>query len=282
MTKIDLHIHSNCSDGSDSIEELVEIIKGNNLGIFALTDHDTVSGCDIMAKLIPENIKFIKGVELTCITQGIKCHILGFGCDDKNEKLLSLIEKGKQLRRIKFETRVKYLKDELNIELTQEELDWLNSRNSVTKTHFANILVQRGLAEDPVSAMKKYLDNCKTQNANFDAKQAVEVLVEAGAIPVWAHPLGGEGEVHISFENFEKRLEHMISLGIKGLECYYSRYNEVEIVFLKKCAKKYNLLISGGSDYHGKNKKNITPAKLSVDDFQAKYSDLSVLKYLDV
>ena len=75
--KIDLHIHSNYSDGSNSISELAEIIKDSGLEIFALTDHDTVSGCDEMAKLVGQNTKFIKGVEFTCITNGIKCHILG-------------------------------------------------------------------------------------------------------------------------------------------------------------------------------------------------------------
>ena len=202
------------------------------------------------------------------------------GCDVKNEKLLDLIEQGKKLRRKKFEIRVKYLKEVLNIELTQDELDWLNSRNSVTKTHFANILVNRGLADDPVSAMKQYLDACKTPKADFDAQEAIEVLKNAGAIPVWAHPLGGEGETHIEFSKFSERLEHMISLGIKGIECYYSRYNREEIAFLKDCAKKYNLLISGGSDFHGKNKKNITPAKLSTDYISVEKTDLTVLNEL--
>ena len=89
MTKIDLHIHSNYSDGSNSISELAEIIKTAGLEVFALTDHDTVSGCDEMTEIVSQqNIKFIKGVEFTCITNGIKCHILGFGCDVKNKKLL--------------------------------------------------------------------------------------------------------------------------------------------------------------------------------------------------
>lgn len=280
MTKVDLHVHSNCSDGSNSISELIEIIKTNDLKIFALTDHDTVSGCDEMEQLTPKNIKFIKGVELTCITNGIKCHILGFDCDTKNKTLLDLIEKGKKLRRIKFETRIKYLKEVLNIELTKEELDWLNSRNSVTKTHFANILVSRGLADNPVEAMQKYLDACKTKNANFDAQEAINVLTEIRAIPVWAHPLGGEGEKHLGFDEFPKRLEHMISLGIKGLECYYSRYNFEEIEFLKTCAKKHNLLISGGSDFHGKNKKDIVPAKLNINNELITPENLTILKYL--
>ncbi len=279
MAKVDLHVHSNCSDGSDNVSELISKIENSDIKIFALTDHDTIEGCAEMKKLVPNDIKFIQGVELTCQADYIKCHILGFGCDIQNEKLNDLIKKGKNLRRIKMETRIDYLKNKWNIELTQKELDWLTSRKSVVKTHFANILVKRGLARDNVSAMKKYLDDCKTPNTRFDIKEAIEAIVDSGAIPVWAHPLGGEGEKHFTEEEFLPRLELMKTFGIKGLECYYSRYNDEEIALLKHLAKVNGLLISGGSDYHGTNKQNITLAKLNVDN---KYVDSKELTVLDV
>ncbi|MBR1680421.1 PHP domain-containing protein [bacterium] len=277
MDKADLHIHSNCSDGSESIKELSEKIKKSDVKIFALTDHDTVEGCREMQKYT-EN--FIRGVELTCQAENIKCHILGYNCDINNEKLANLIEKGKKLRRIKLETRVKYLREKWNIELTQEELDWLYSRKSVVKTHFANILVNRNLSPDPVSAMKKYLDDCKVPNTRFDIKEAIGALISAGAIPVWAHPLGGEGEKHFTKQEFLPKLEIMKSYGIKGLECYYSRYDEYEEAFLVDCANKNNLLISGGSDYHGTNKKNISLAKLNAENKPVNPDLLTILNYL--
>lgn len=280
MAKVDLHIHSNCSDGSDNISELINKIKSSGIEIFALTDHDTIEGCSEMKNIITDNIKFIQGVELTCQADYIKCHILGYGCDIKNKKLLDLIEKGKKLRRIKMETRVEYLKNKWDIELTKEEYAWLCTRKSVVKTHFANILVKRGLAEDNVSAMKKYLDDCKTPNTRFDIKEAIEVLVDAGAIPIWAHPLGGEGERHFTKEEFLPRLELMKTFGIKGLECYYSRYNGEEINLLKRLAKENSLLISGGSDYHGNNKKNIDLAKLNINNDYVDSEELTVLKIL--
>ncbi len=277
MAKVDLHIHSNCSDGSDTIQELAQKIKETNLEIFAITDHDTVEGCREMEFYINN---FIRGVELTCQADDIKCHILGYNCDINNQKLLDLIEKGKKLRKIKLETRVKYLKDKWNIELTQDELAWLYSRKSVVKTHFANILVNRGLADDTVSAMKKYIDNCKTPNTRFDIKEAVEALNAANAVIVWAHPLGGEGEIHLTEEEFLPELETMKKYGIKGLECYYSRYSEQEEIFLVNCAKRNNLLISGGSDYHGTNKKNISLAKLNCDNRPINAEALTILNFL--
>lgn len=263
MTKFDLHIHSNCSDGSDTVDELAEKIKKAEIEIFALTDHDTVEGCKLMSEKFETG--FIKGIELTCLLEDIKCHILGYGIDIENPKLKELIEKGKILRRKKLETRIHYLKDTWDFEFTKEELDWLYSRKSVVKTHLANILVKRGLAENNIAAMEKYLNGCKTGNTRFDGKEAIETIQQAGGISVWAHPLGGEGEKHLDFNAFIPKLEKMLKYNIQGLECYYSRYNKEEIKFLTDCAEKYNLYTTGGSDYHGTN-KNIPLTKLNTDN----------------
>lgn len=277
MIKADLHIHSNCSDGSDSVLELVKNIQKAGLNIFALTDHDTVEGCSEISKLVPDGIKFIPSVELTCKAGSIKCHILGYNCDYTNQTLLNLIEKGKILRRKKLETRIKYLKDVWNIELNKNELDWLYSRKSVVKTHIANVLVKRGLAPDNLSAMQKYLDGCKAGDTRFTGEEAINAIIESGGIPVWAHPLGGEGEKHFSKEEFLPKLYEMLSFGIKGLECYYSRYTLTESEFLIDCAEKNSLLVSGGSDYHGNNKNNIEIGRLNVEN---KFIDANCLSIL--
>ena len=254
MTGFDLHLHSNNSDGSDTPQMLLQKIKEKGIEIFALTDHDTVAGISEIKNIIKDDIKFIPGIELTCKAENIKCHILGYNIDEKNLTLLDLIEKGKILRKQKLETRIKYLKEKWNIGLNKEELDWLYSRKSVVKTHIANILVERGLSDNNIDAMKKYLDGCKTGNTRFDGEEAINTIKIAGGIPVWAHPLGGEGEDHLKKEEFIPRLKAMIGFGIQGLECYYSRYTNEEIEFLKNCANNNGLFITGGSDYHGKNK----------------------------
>ncbi len=277
MAKIDLHIHSNYSDGSDSIHDLMQNIQKAGLEIFSLTDHDTIDGCSEISKLIPDNIKFIRGIELTCNARGQKCHILGYNYNPEDRGLLSLIEKGKLLRKNKLEKRIEYLKEIHGITLTKEELDWLYSRRSVVKMHIANVLVNRGLAADNVEAMKKYLDGCKTGNSRFDGDEAIQVLSEAGGIPVWAHPLGGEGERHFTEEEFLSKLKILIDCGIKGLECYYSRYSEKESAFLVKCAIENNLYITGGSDYHGTN-KNVSLATLNKDLIPVDSSQLNLFK----
>ncbi len=276
MQKADLHIHSNCSDGSDSPTKLPEIVKKANIDVFALTDHDTVEGCLELSKTFD---KFIRGVELTCLCGKIKCHILGYGIDIYNEDLQNLITKGKLLRRQKLETRIKYLKDVHNIELNEDELNWLYSRKSVVKTHMANILVKRGLASNNIEAMQKYLDACKTGNTRFDGQEAIDVIKKAGGIVVWAHPIGGEGEKHITEEELLPKLAEMKKYGIQGLECYYSRYNQNEISFLVKQAKLNNLLITGGSDYHGEN-KDIPAGRLNVEEEYVNPEKLTILEKL--
>ena len=265
MAKFDLHLHSNCSDGSDSVQELAQRIVSANLEIVALTDHDTVAGISEMRACLPQNIKFIPGIELTSRAKGIKCHILGFNIDENNPKLLELIEKGKILRKIKLETRIKYLKDVWGIEFPKEDLDWLYARKSVVKTHVANKLVEHEYAKDNIEAMKKYLNGCKTGNSRFDGEEAIETIKIAGGIPVWAHPLGGEGEEHLKKDEFLPKLEVMIDCGIQGLECFYSRYSNEEIAFLRECANQNGLFITGGSDYHGTN-KNVLFGQLNIEN----------------
>ena len=279
MAKFDLHLHSNNSDGSASVKELVEMVKNSGIKIFALTDHDTVKGVNEAVKYIPDGAMFIKGVELTCKIDNINCHILGYGINPESRELTELIELGKKLRRQKLETRIKYLREVWNIELTQEELKWLYSRKSVVKTHLANILVNRGLSDNNVDAMKKYLDGCKTGNTKFNGIEAIKVIKQAGGIPVWAHPLGGEGEEHLTEKYFLSQLKTMIESGIEGLECYYSRYTIKESEFLAECAEENNLLISGGSDWHGSN-KTVPLGWLNTDGIEISSDKISILKYI--
>lgn len=279
MKKADLHLHSNYSDGSDSPKELVEQVKKNELSAFALTDHDTIAGCIEIKKYLPKDIKFIAGTELTCLADTVKCHILGYNCNPENETLNQLILKGKQLRRQKLDKRIQYLSDIWNVNLTQDELDWLYSRNSVVKIHIGNILVNRGLADNNIDAMNKYLDGCQTGNTRFDGAEGIQAIEASGGIPVWAHPLGGEGEKHLSPDEFYKKFDIMKSFGIKGLECYYSRYNIDEIKFLVDFASKNNMIISGGSDYHGKN-KTVKFGQLNTDNTEIPVENLTILSEL--
>ena len=127
--------------------------------------------------------------------------------------------------------------------------------------------------------MRKYLDDFKTGNSRFDGHEAIHSIISAGGIPVWAHPLGGEGEVHSTQEEFLAKLDIMKQAGIKGLECHYSRYSKDEIDFLVRCAEENDLFITGGSDYHGTN-KDIPLGKLNVDNIPVSADSLTILNVM--
>ena len=118
---------------------------------------------------------------------------------------------------------------------------------------------------------------CYVGDARQDAATVIKAIKESDGISVWAHPLGGEGEPLLSNEEFKIRLKELCDLGIQGLECYYSRYTNEQENFLAQSARKNNLLISGGSDYHGLN-KTIALGELGAESPDIKINQLTILQ----
>lgn len=253
----DLHIHTTYSDGSDSVCQLLEKIMNSPIRTFSITDHDSILGSNEMISLIKEkgaNISYIPGVELSCVSPKGKCHILGYNYDNTNQKLLSLLDTVKNLRKNNLDKRIDFLKEVYSITFDNKEKEWLYSLNNAGKPHLAKLLIKQGYASTVGEAITKYLLACDTVSAKIEASEAINAILDAGGIPVWAHPLGGEGEKRTSLESFNSLFNELLSLGIKGLECYYSRYTYEEIDFLKETAASNGLITTGGSDYHGLNK----------------------------
>lgn len=277
MSKTDLHLHSSASDGSDSIPELLEKIRAGGLTVFSVTDHDTIDGALEMQALATDEIQYIMGIEFTCITPCGKCHILGYRYDPASPAMQEALEHGKNLRSRKLVKRLEMMEQQFGIRLTDAELDWLYSQKSPCKPHIANVLVKRGLFPDNKSAISEVLDHCEVPNSKLDAEEAVSAILLAGGIPVWAHPLGGEGEELLTEQAFRAQLAYLKSVGIQGLECFYSRYDQNHIALLKMAAAENGLLVSGGSDYHGKNKKNITLGKLNTECRNVPAEEITIL-----
>ena len=254
---IDLHIHSAASDGTDAPEALLDIINKNNIKIFALTDHDNIDGVRrIEAKLNNyKNLKFIRGVELSCKAKHGKCHILAFNYDYDNKDFNAILNLAEELRHNKLEKRLKFLRDEFKIEFNADEIAGLRDNKASGKPHIANLIVKHGFAESKELAIKNFINKLDTGNTRIDAELAIKAVLKAGGVPVWAHPFGGEGEPEISCELLNLTLSELKNYGLKGLECYYSKYDMQRREYLAGLAAQNNLLISAGSDYHGLNKK---------------------------
>lgn len=254
---IDLHIHSAASDGTDEPEALIDIINEDNIKIFALTDHDNIDGVKrIEAKLNNyKDLKFIRGVELSCKAKHGKCHILAFNYDYDNEYFKNILNQAEELRHNKLERRLKFLRDEFKIEFHADEINSLRDNKASGKPHIANLIVKHGLAANKELAIKNIINKLDTGDTRIDAELAINAVLKSGGVPVWAHPFGGEGEPEISLEILNLMLSELKSYGLKGLECYYSKYDMRRREYLANLAVQNNLLISAGSDYHGLNKK---------------------------
>jgi predicted metal-dependent phosphoesterase TrpH len=264
LGNFDLHIHTTASDGSDTPRALAGKIAG--LRLFSVTDHDTIEGTLEMAALVPDGVKYLMGVEFSCISPAGKCHILGYGFDTHCPQFRSALEEGRQLRLDKLRRRLDRLKTEFGIQLTEAELLGLQNQNSPGKPHLGRILVDRGLAEDLDEAIGHYLKKDPPGRDRIEAKTAVDAILAAGGFPVWAHPLGGEGEKRLTIEKFEALLAHLLDCGIRGLECRYSRYGREEREFLLARASSAGLVPTGGSDYHGIHKPDLKIGCLGTDD----------------
>ncbi len=259
---VDLHIHTTASDGSDTPAELARKVAG--LGLFSVTDHDTIEGALEMEKLVPAGVRYIRGVEFSCTDPAGKCHILGYNYDPDHPAFQAALAEGRQLRLDKMRLRVEALRRDFGLALTQDEAHWLWSRKSPGKPHLGKIILDRGLAETIDGAIRGFLRDVPGRD-RIEAKTAVEAILASGGFPVWAHPLGGEGEKRLSPENFEGLLTVLAGYGIRGLECYYSRYCAREAEFLTSRARALGLTPTGGSDYHGSNKRGIELGCLGTD-----------------
>ena len=265
---IDLHLHTNASDGADTPAALLETIRAEGIHTFSVTDHDTMDGALEMETLDLEGLHYIRGMEFSCVTP-------------HNDPLFQeALDLCKQLRRKKVEGRIRYWAEHFGIVLTEEESNWLRSQGSVGKPHFGNIILNRGLAPDLRTAIKDYVNTCKVPDERIDAEMAVKAIVHAGGVPVWAHPLGGENEKRLTKAEFYAQLDYLAKLGVRALECHYSRYTWVETEFLLDQAKKYDLMVSAGSDYHGANKPNLHAGKLNEEDTIVEPDQLSLYQYL--
>lgn len=277
--RADLHIHTTVSDGSDTAAEILEKAARAGLDVIAITDHDTIDAA-VSVTRVPQGLRYIRGIEFSCVCPGGKCHILGYGYDPADPEFLAALETGRRLRREKTEKRVAFLAERFGIVLTEDELAWLWARKSPGKPHLGEILVERGLAPDLNTAIREFINPCRGGADRIDAETAIRSILHAGGIPVWAHPLGGEGEKRLDQDTFRARLKLLMDAGIRGLECCYSRYAEADCAFLLARAGEQGLLVSGGSDYHGRNKVGITLGMLNSADAPVDAAALTLLHAL--
>ena len=278
--KIDLHLHTTASDGTDSPSELVKKAWERGIGIISVTDHDTVAGIEEAAASLPSGMRLINGVEFSSAVfsdDGFRCHILGYGIDVRSDAIRHAIDEGMKKRREKLYARLDYIKNTFGISFTDGEVSELESMNAVSKLHIAKLLIKHGHADDIGGAIDKYMGK-RAPDDRIDAALAIDSIIAAGGIAVYAHPIGGEREERISERELFRRAEILHGMGVVGLEAYYSRYTATDRAPILRTARALGMSVSAGSDYHGENKT----VPLGFLDADGVLIDPAVVTVLDV
>ena len=256
MTKmIDLHLHTNVSDGTDTPVELLENVKKAGIELFAITDHDDVKGNLMVSRVLTDfDPKFIPGAEFSCKDSEGKYHILGYGFDPNDAAIQNVVQTGHDYRMKKVHARLDFLKNEFGFDFPQEELDTLLSMDNPGKPHIGNLMVKYGYAPSTEVAIHDFIDKIHFKSAYVKPEFAISGILAAGGVPVLAHPSYGSGDQLIIGDEMDERVRRLLEYGLAGLEAFYSGFSAKLRNEILSLADKYDLYVTAGSDYHGKNK----------------------------
>ena len=258
---IDLHTHSNASDGTDSPSELIDKAISKGLDLIALTDHDTVGGWDEAITALKNHesnskLELVLGSEVSCQGEdGTSIHMLGLLFDPNYTPLISEFEKTRENRVTRMSRIISRL-NEAGIEITIEEVN-AQKRGDATlgRPHLADALVARGHVASREEAFNIFLHNGSKFYINHyspSPEVAIRLIKEAGGVAVIAHPLASRSGRKIDLMT----LNQLIQAGLDGIEVDHRDHNEMERSELMRLAIEHNLVVTGSSDYHGTGKMN--------------------------
>ena len=258
MNLIDLHTHSTASDGSYAPAEVVRLAKEGGLAAVALTDHDTIDGvAEAVAAGEKYGVEVIPGVEISARFPGGSMHILGLYIDYTNGHLderLAVLKRARAERNPQIIAKL----NALGIPISMAQVEAISGGGQVGRPHIARALLEAGFVSNIQQAFDIYLRKGGKAYAGkfrFPQEEAIAMIRDVQGVPVLAHPFTlGLGSAFA--------LRHLLlelkNLGLAGLEVYYSEHTPEQEALYLKLARELDLLITGGSDYHGANKPEIT------------------------
>jgi predicted metal-dependent phosphoesterase TrpH len=254
---IDLHLHTTASDGTLSPTEIVRYAKQKRLEAIAITDHDTVEGVEEALLASKENgIEVVPGIEISAEYPNGTLHILGYYIDCKDKTFLeklAVLQKARSERNPRIARKLQ----ELGLDIGYEEVQQEAGTGQVGRPHFAQVLVKKGFVHNIQEAFEKYLKkgaSAYTDKFRFQVQDAITNILDSGGIPVLSHPftLNCRDEQELTV-----LIERWMDFGLQGIEVYYSEHNASQTRLYEKIADQYNLLTTGGSDFHGNNIQGI-------------------------
>lgn len=244
----DLHLHTLFSDGTFTPEELAARGKDEGLMAMALTDHDTIEGCERMSKACDSlGIEFVFGTELTAEFEEREVHLLGYFLDPNNQALVAEMKKFQGVRQNRIREMAARL-NKINIPLQAETVFKLANCRSPGRPHVARALVQEGFCPNMEDAFERYLKKGRrawVPKCKISALDAVALIHGAGGLAVLAHP---------GLNHCDEIIPVLASQGVDGLECFHTKHTPKMSKRYASLAAKLNLLVTGGSDCHGFSK----------------------------
>jgi predicted metal-dependent phosphoesterase TrpH len=239
-------MHSTASDGTLHVEDLMKLAASLGLKTIALTDHDTTAALDTAISLGANlGMEVIPGIELSAEDNG-EVHVLGYFINYYNDEFQAKLKHFRDTRLNRGELMVKRLA-ELGMPIEWERVLEIANGASVGRPHFAEALKEKGYVSTVSEAFQKYLYNggpAFVDRQKITPVEAVEMIQAVGGLAVMAHPT--------YVNDLERILEDMVKAGLVGLETYYGHYDDETVARIHDLAKKYELVPTGGSDYHGR------------------------------
>jgi len=254
----DLHVHTNESDGTSSPEKLVQQAIRAGLSGVAIVDHDTVNALPrAISAAQSSSLTIIPGIELTAQYENQEIHILGYFIDYLNAQLLEklILVRQNRVERVK---KIVFNLKELGVNLDPQVVFDIAGNASVGRMHLARALLKEGLVSSTSEAFQKYIgDKSPAYVLGFKLtpREAFQLIKDAGGVPVLAHPYIIRNDNLIT--QFAKE-------GLIGLEVYYPEHSQSMINFYLGLAKELGLLVTGGSDFHGSAKPDVSLGKAKV------------------
>jgi len=247
---IDLHTHSWFSDGTKSPEELVRQASNSGVTAIAITDHDTMDGVEeAFAASAEFGVEVVPGLEISVMHEGKALHILGYYMDSANHELacaLSTIQEARDGRNSKIIAKLQ----ELGINATVRELKEISGVGQTGRPHIAKLLMNHGMVRSIPQAFDEYLKKDKkayVARFAYSAEDAIALIAGAGGLAVLAHPV----QVDKTLSSLATLLPVLKSFGLEGIESYYPTQSKKMRKRINRFAVEYDLLLTGGSDYHG-------------------------------
>jgi predicted metal-dependent phosphoesterase TrpH len=244
---IDLHLHTNHSDGSDPPEKVVDRAVGCGFAGIAITDHDTVGGVEPAGREARlHGVEFLEGVEISTFYGRIEAHVVGLGIDVRNELLTASLRRFREARADRIDRMVARL-NELGVPIERSEIEIQARKGSALgRVHVARALVARGAAETVQQAFDAFLRSGRKAyiaKEMMSCKEAIALIHAAGGLAFLAHP--GVGMTIV------KLLPRLLDLGFDGIEVYHTKHTPGHVTQFTQIALERDLLITGGSDCHG-------------------------------